>query len=106
MPTARFTSTSGCVVHGKIYAVAGASGYDALSMVEVYDPMTDTWTSETSLPTPRVTSVCAVNSKIYAIGGALTIRPPHPAVSTVEVYDIGSINQPVTPKSIRVIDPE
>ena len=63
-----------------------SSGFDVLSVVEEYDPASDMWNGKTSLTEPRVVSSCATNGEIYAIGGVLTIKPPHPAVSTVEVY--------------------
>jgi N-acetylneuraminic acid mutarotase len=107
MPTARLGHAT-CVVDGKIYAIGGYrfANDPGLTTVEVYDPVMNIWTSGPSLPTTRVASVCAVDSKIYIIGGAFTVRPPHPAVSTVEVCDIKSIIQPVTPKSIKVLDIE
>ena len=39
------------------------------------------------MPEPRVASCYALDGKIYVIGRALTIKPPHPAVSTVEVFN-------------------
>ena len=48
---------------------------------------TDIWTKKADMPTPRMGhTTCVVDGKIYAIGGALTVKPPHPAVATVEVY--------------------
>jgi len=38
------------------------------------------------MPNPRVASASMVSGKIYYIGRALTIKPPHPAVTTVEEY--------------------
>ena len=56
-----------------LYAVGGATGapdYFALSTVEVYDPVTNTWKALKHLNTPRAApAVAAVNGKIYAIGG-------------------------------------
>ena len=85
MPTAR-CGPGTCLVNGKIYAIGGATGYDLLSTIEIYEPIKDTWTSKTSMFEPRFASFSMLNEKIYAIGGALTIKPPHPAVSTVEEY--------------------
>jgi len=70
MPTARYFLGT-CVVDGKIYAIGGApQPHVSLSVVEVYDPPTDTWTRKASMPAAKAglgTSV--VNGKIYAIGG-------------------------------------
>jgi N-acetylneuraminic acid mutarotase len=91
MPTKRnFLSTS--VVSGKIYAIGGfitwrKSG-KALSVVEVYDPTTDTWTKGAEMPTPRwVPATSALKGKIYAIGGTTVTRGKWTTVSEVEVYN-------------------
>jgi len=75
-----------CVINDKIYVIGGAAGFDVLPIVEVYNPTKNSWTSKTNMPNPRAGSACLVNGKIYYIGGALTIKPPHPAVATVEIY--------------------
>ena len=50
MPTTR-TYLSGCVLDGKIYIVGGArSDYSATSVVEMYDPLLDTWTKMADMP--------------------------------------------------------
>ena len=92
MPTPRGTfSTS--VVDGIIYAIGGTAEFadppwqsTALPTVEAYDPVTDTWTEETSMPTARyqlATSV--VDGIIYAIGG--WHYPPEEGYAIVEAYD-------------------
>jgi len=91
MPTARFVfSTS--VVDGKIYAIGGvlratAGGAEPrTSVVEAYDPATDTWTTKTPMPTTRAfLATSVVNGKIYAIGGALSGGSS--ILSTVEEYN-------------------
>jgi len=66
MPTARYWYCIG-VVNGKIYTIGGNGGG---TMVEEYNPMTDTWTSKSPMPTGRSDlSGCVVDGKIYAIGG-------------------------------------
>ena len=97
MPTAR-SGVSVSVVDGKIYAIGGSKiktiqvprGFNAeseeLATVEMYDPVTDTWTQKADMPTPKKTMTCVVNGKIYAIGGwSTTNEKPH--LETVEVYD-------------------
>ena len=85
------------VVDGKIYVIGGwvhgvrdgvCTGKD-LKMVEIYDPVTDTWAQGTSMPTARFNiSGVAISAKIYAIGGELCRRDDtRRAVSTVEIYD-------------------
>lgn len=100
MPTSRITSTA--VVNGKIYAIGGEKihkrrigpgwGYDIteLATVEMYDPVTDTWTQKADMPTLRGAGTCVVDGKIYVIGGTAfdNVQKKKPwRLDTVEVYD-------------------
>ena len=61
-----------------------------LPTVEMYDPITDTWTRKADMPTPRNADTCVVDGKIYAIGGTATINNSKEEpwrLKTVEVYD-------------------
>jgi len=84
---------SASVVDGKVYAIGGwgaappPGGWATLtdrsaaedyvhtavkdfSTVEVYDPLTDTWTSAVDMPTPRShMSTSVIDGVIYAVGG-------------------------------------
>ena len=76
-------------VNGKIYLMGGVRGgllHDpAISMVEEYDPATDTWMYKSDMPTARSgLSLSTVDGKIYAIGGGTYGQK---AFSTVEEYD-------------------
>ena len=88
MPTARWIlSTNSSVVNGKIYVIGGTTGNPnsagATSIVEAYDPVTDTWTRKADMPTARWgLATSAVNGKIYAIGGN-----SGGAIGTVEEYN-------------------
>ncbi len=102
MPTARVNVTT-AVVNEKIYVIGGAKKHKIkkgedfsyrlteLSTVEMYDPVTDTWTQKSDMPTPRSTRTCVLAGKIYAIGGSaigLLVREREPwRLKTVEVYD-------------------
>lgn len=88
MPTARHAlSTS--VVNGEICAIGGSQWngvrWVVSPTVEVYDPVTDTWTKKADMPTARVilNSTCVVNGRIYAIGG----WDGDVVLPTVEAYD-------------------
>jgi hypothetical protein len=72
-----------CVLDGKIYAIGGAPRPQAgLSVVEVYDPQTETWARKTDMLSQRAgLGVSVVNGKIYAIGGWGSGAP------SVEEYD-------------------
>jgi N-acetylneuraminic acid mutarotase len=78
MPTSRHgLSTS--VVSGKVYAIGGCildsvtfTPATMQSVVEVYDPSTDTWTSKSDMPVARgFHSACVVKDLIYIIGGSI-----------------------------------
>jgi N-acetylneuraminic acid mutarotase len=74
MPTPRWGHTS-AVVNGKIYVIGGSTSEPeakALSTVEEYDPVANTWIRKADIPTARtnmVGSSAVVDGKIYVIGG-------------------------------------
>jgi N-acetylneuraminic acid mutarotase len=88
-------------VNGKIYAIGGSNetgflaslpGADVawflserfLDTTEEYDPVTDTWTYKTAMPTPRIAFAIAVyKNKIYCIGG----KANNGLTGVNEVYD-------------------
>jgi hypothetical protein len=60
------------------------------AIVEAYDPATDTWASEPSMPTARFGLSCAaLGGAIYAIGGAAQVQSPHNGLHTVERFEPG-----------------
>jgi N-acetylneuraminic acid mutarotase len=64
----------------KIYAVGGANASDPLGTLEIFDPLTNTWSARRPMPTPRRSLAAAVaNGRMYAIGGDLS--------QIVEEYD-------------------
>jgi hypothetical protein len=98
MPTRR--SNFGIAVYqSKIYVIGGQAGADSWngadilsSSNEVYDPLTDTWETKTSLPTlRRGLDANVVDGKIYLIGG-YRISSPGGGIylqefNVTEVYD-------------------
>jgi len=75
---------------GKIYVIGGENGVDPnyeTDRVQVYDPATDTWTTKTPMPTPRIYHgvVKDKDGLIYAIAGYS--RALGTAISTVEAYN-------------------
>jgi len=84
MPTARYgLSTS--VVNGRIYAIGGRAGGQYYSIVEEYDPVSDTWTIKADMSAPRFLHAAGVvNGKIYVMGGAEGSIGP---TKLVEEYD-------------------
>ena len=98
MPTARSAAATS-VVDGKIYAIGGeqvekVKAYKGwinkvkdLPTVEMYDPLTDTWTQKADMPTARAyLSTSVMDGKIYAIGGT-SIAHERYRLETVEIYD-------------------
>jgi subtilisin family serine protease len=69
--------------NGKIYAIGGGQ---YLSIVEAYDPQTDTWETQASMPTARslLGVAAASNGMIYAIGGYNLSKGE---LNTVEEYN-------------------
>jgi N-acetylneuraminic acid mutarotase len=74
-------------INGKIYAAGGQSGSTALATLQSYDPVNNTWSTKTSMPTARLASAAVVvNGLLYVIGGC-TDNACGGVVGTVEVYD-------------------
>ena len=96
MPTPRTTWAT--VLNDKIYAIGGGNSgkgevyvpgaSQLLDIVEVYDPITNTWQSRTPMPTARGGfGMAAINGKIYVIGGWNKVNGDLQALATVEEYD-------------------
>ena len=74
MPTARHHLTS-AVVDGKLYVIGGrqtneTSSYSNFDTVEMYDPITNTWTEKEPMPTKRSgLAAVSIEDEIYVIGG-------------------------------------
>ena len=91
MPTGR-VELCACVVNGKIYAIGGGSSHSGpvIGNVEEYDPLTDTWVTKNSLPTPVQAPACGViDDKIYVAGGTEVGFSPS---NKLQVYDPVSDN--------------
>lgn len=85
---------------GMLYAVGGYDNNNTsgpgLATVEAYHPVTDAWTTKTSMPTPRWgVATAVVNGGIYAVGGQAS--PSGQYLTTVEAYD--PVNDVWTTKS-------
>jgi N-acetylneuraminic acid mutarotase len=73
MPTARWVPAS-AVVNDILYVIGGCTvgcdGADALSVVEAYDPATNTWSTKSPLPNATGGAYAvSVNGIIYVVGG-------------------------------------
>lgn len=88
MPFA-LSDRAAAVVGGKIYVFGGCHSYFTLvADVDVYDPVTDTWSdAPADLSAPRSTfyTVAAKGGKIFAIGGWDGVTP---GLSTNDIYDV------------------
>lgn len=95
-PTPRGESAAG-VIDGKLYVVGGSTGGGGkvdnavpVSVLECYDPETDTWTARSPMPTPRMGLAAAVaDGKLYTMGGTTLASDDGclTALTTVEAYD-------------------
>ena len=101
LPTARTHLAAVTGRDGLIYAIVGYNGPDPggvyLTTVEGFDPMTNDWTTKSSMPTGRsgLAAVTGANGLIYAIGG----QNSGGYLNTVEVFD-PSTNSWTTGQSI------
>lgn len=72
-----------------IFYVAGGNDLGntlTLDVLEAYDPVADTWTTLSSMPTARAgVSSAVVDGILYAIGGG--VRGGDPALDVVEAYE-------------------
>jgi len=88
----RSDAAYGETTHGGFLYVIGGGNGTALSDVERYDPVLDSWTTLAPMPTARAGAVAAViDNGIFVIGGRLSTSGPcsgGPYVGTVEKYDI------------------
>lgn len=84
MPTAR-ARLAVVAYGGKIYAIGGDTPEGVSGVVEVYDPLTDSWTRRASKPQPvRNVGGAVLGSRIYVPGG---YDATDQASAIVEVYD-------------------
>jgi N-acetylneuraminic acid mutarotase len=102
MPTARSGLAAAFAANGRLYAVGGSRTRDvvgqpafdpALTVVEEYDPATDSWRARAPMPTPRqrLGLAAGANGRLYAAGGvehAQYSENFYPAfLSRLEEYD-------------------
>ena len=85
--TGRNDLASASDANGLVYAIGGeVDGFDPTSVVEQYDPSTDTWTTVASLGTARrhLAGASDADGLVYAIGGNSSENDYEPLV---EQYD-------------------
>jgi N-acetylneuraminic acid mutarotase len=84
MVSARSQPAIATGVDGKIYVMGGFSGGIEVNTMEIYDPLTDTWTAGAAMPqqTRGAAVAKARNGLIYLFGGAFS-----GILSTVQVYN-------------------
>jgi PKD repeat protein len=82
MPTARWGLVT-AVVNNKIYAIGGASAYgdgsETCSVVEEYDPVTNTWIEVGEMPKGNLVPAACVKDNVIYIpgGGGISSDDPH-----------------------------
>lgn len=84
------------VIGGKLYVAGGCPGSppfgpacaSTTSLLESYDPVTDTWTTLAPMPLNRgAVAVAAVDGKLYVAGGFSTCTSFCPQTGDLQVYD-------------------
>ena len=87
IPTPRYCLTT-CVLDSNIYAIGGwyhSGGGPIYDKVEVYNPDSNMWYTETPMPTPlAVLASIVLDGKIYLYGGT---RTTHPCTGTSSIYE-------------------
>ncbi len=82
LPSPRYLS-AGDVINGKLYVVGGLDSSLSITLdaLEVYDPVSDNWSSLPPMPTPRFGAMAAaINGKLYVAGGS-------DGLGTLEIYN-------------------
>lgn len=91
MPTARYGSAAG-VIGGKLYVASGCCisphfPNPRFTVLEVYDPNTDTWTTKAPIPTGVYgAAVGVIDGKLYVAGGQAIVSEGF-NIATLQVYD-------------------
>jgi hypothetical protein len=101
IPTARVAGAS-AVLDGKIYVAGGWTTGDirsvAVSSLEIYDPVSNTWASGSNMPTARaILAASAANQEIFFIGGGSA------ALGSLDLAVVESYN-PATNTWARTVD--
>ncbi|MDE0468583.1 MAG: hypothetical protein OYL97_16150 [Candidatus Poribacteria bacterium] len=94
MPSFRIYFTT-VVVDGKIYVIGGKVegpfNPKSINLVEIYDPLTNTWEKRADMPTARaLTDAVVVDDKVYVLGGQKTwmaLNIPGLFVRSIEEYN-------------------
>ena len=88
IPTAKYGLTSQ-IYNGKIYCIGGiVNGANSINTVSIYDIVSNTWTTGTTMPTSRYCLTSQLyNGKIYCIGGCIS---GNTYSNILEIYDIAS----------------
>jgi hypothetical protein len=78
-------NASAATLNGIIYVTGGSSTNSDFSVVEAYNPQSDTWSLPTRLPTGTSAAGCAaLNGKLFVVGG--TQNSEAGALTAVQVF--------------------
>lgn len=89
MPTSRRWHTA-AELNGEVYIIGGETGDRTKTpIVDVYDPITDTWRQAANFPVPTMTfmSACVLNGKLYVVGGSMNGLPGWTGSETPRLYE-------------------
>ncbi len=86
-PTAFRHGPATFALDGKMYVVGGVEGGETAAPTLIYDPATDSWSSEPGLDPARTDlAACTIQGKGYALGGEVPLQI-YPWLSDVDEYD-------------------
>ena len=95
IPTPRYCLTT-CVLDSNIYAIGGwyhSGGGPIYDKVEVYNPDSNTWYTETPMPVAlALLASIVLDGKIQVFGGSITT---HPCIGSSEIYEFTPLIVPV-----------
>ena len=101
-------ATIGMFAPKRIYVIGGLQNGYGLSINQVYDTQSDSWTVGASMPTARYSlSVAVLNDTLYALGGVL-LPPyafPKDPLATNEVYLPLGYDGPIPPYWVPLSSP-
>ncbi len=89
MNVARIYHSAVLLPSGKVLVAGGSDGVNALSSVELYDPVTDSWKFVRSMNSPRTShsAVLLADGTVLVAGGLASIDFGVPSLRSSEIYN-------------------
>jgi N-acetylneuraminic acid mutarotase len=79
-------------INERLYVIGGHNGVAGLTTNQVYDPNTDSWTTDTPLPDDlHAFAVGVINSQLYAVGGYRSCDTGCTVPNSLEIFTLGGV---------------